>query len=149
MDILKRFEKKFTKTNGCWEWTASKSGNGYGGFGIAGKMQKAHRVAYQLYVGEIPKGLCVCHRCDNRGCVNPSHLFLGTYADNVHDCFNKGRQVNYFGEKNSAAKLTGEQVKTIRAKRKEGVSVIDLAKQFRVSVPNIYKILALSTWKLI
>lgn len=149
MNILERFEKKFTKTNGCWEWTACKSDNGYGQFFIAGRQESAHRISYRFYVGDIVDGLYVLHRCDNRCCVNPSHLFLGTCADNIHDCINKGRQVSSSGEKNGSAKLTEEQVKTIRVKRKEGVPIVDLAKQFRVSGPTIYKVVELRTWKLI
>ena len=89
--VLERFEEKLVKgrREDCWEWMACKNSGGYGYFGFEGKVQLAHRVAYQLYVGEIPDGLCVCHKCDNPGCVRPDHLFLGTRADNTHDCENK------------------------------------------------------------
>lgn len=129
--IQERFESKFTKSDGCWEWTAGKFWDGYGSFRVAERKQKAHRVAYQLYVGEIPEGLCVCHHCDNRKCVNPAHLFLGTSNENMRDRDNKGRVAS--GEKSGRAKLTEEQVIEARARYKDGVHIVDLAKEFGVA----------------
>ena len=109
-----RFEAKITVNpiTGCWEWTASQNPDGYGQFKLNGRREKAHRVAHVLYIGEIPKGMCVLHRCDNPSCVNPEHLFLGTHADNVKDKVAKGRAAK--GEKNGRAKLTKEAVLHIR-----------------------------------
>lgn len=148
--IQERFEDKFTKSKGCWEWGASKVRGGYGQFNIAGRTQGAHRVAYQLYVGEIPAGMCVCHHCDNPGCVNPAHLFLGTIADNMHDCENKGRGIGkgsgVSGEKHWKAKLTEAQIIKIRTMYSEGARGVDLAKEFGVSRATISNIVCGRRW---
>lgn len=84
-----RFMGKVQKLHSCWFWIASKRNTGYGAFKIYGKVIDAHRVSYMIHKGDIPYGLLVCHSCDNRLCVNPDHLWLGTYRDNVRDMYRK------------------------------------------------------------
>lgn len=77
--------------SGCWLWTRHLAEGGYGSFGEGGKHHRAHRIAYEVYVGPIPEGMFVCHKCDTRSCCNPDHLFLGTQSDNIKDMYRKGR----------------------------------------------------------
>lgn len=103
----------------CWEWTGNKS-NGYGYFALHNKRQRANRLAWIFCNGAIPKGedyhgtLCVLHSCDNRSCVNPSHLFLGTQADNNNDCIEKNRINPTKGTRNAQAVLCDQDVRDIR-----------------------------------
>lgn len=82
------------KTNDCWLWSGTLTDTGYGHMWYLGKRERCHRISYKLSFGEIPKGLLVCHHCDVRNCVNPSHLFLGTKKDNAHDMVVKGRHAS-------------------------------------------------------
>ena len=117
--ILERFSEKWIlhPYTGCWIWTGCSS-RSYGQISHQGRLKKAHRVSYELYVGPVPEGegyhgTCVCHVCDNTLCVNPAHLFLGTHSDNVRDMVEKDRQAK--GEKLGMSKLTESDVIAIRA----------------------------------
>lgn len=119
-----RFWAKVDKSGECWEWTGAKNRAGYGMLkaGAAnGSNTIAHRYSWTLVNGEIPDGLKILHKCDNPGCVRPSHLFLGTQKDNVHDMIAKGRDTaikEQKGEKHPRAKLTNSQVDEIRSSDK-------------------------------
>jgi hypothetical protein len=91
---MERFWNKVIKQeNGCWEWQAALR-EGYGAFKLNGKVIGAHVYSYSLTHGEITRGLVICHSCDNRKCVNPEHLWLGTYSDNMQDASVKGRLIS-------------------------------------------------------
>lgn len=112
-DPIKRFHTKYKKcSNGCWEWQDKIQYHGYGEICINKKTVRAHRFSYELFKDKIPKNMCVCHTCDNRKCVNPDHLWIGTNNDNIQDCIRKGR--NSKGEDRYNAKFTKKDVKEIR-----------------------------------
>lgn len=139
------FMSEVNPTTGCREWTRSKSSAGYGWIQILGKPRIAHRVAYELWVGHIPNGLFVCHTCDNRACIEPSHLFVGTNQDNIDDMDKKGRRASMAGEKNSRAKLSNEQVYQIRAIVDK--SYFEIADMFGIKKSQVGNIRLGKSWK--
>jgi hypothetical protein len=143
-----RFWSYVVKGDGCWLWAGGRQNGGYGTFrDRPGHSVKAHRYSYQLCHGPIPPGLCVCHTCDNRACVNPAHLFLGTHQDNMDDRSRKGRQAVLRGEANGRAKLTACQAEAIRRRRKSGETGRDLACTFGVSRATIDRITYGRSWQ--
>lgn len=161
-DILRQrimMKVNINDVTGCWIWQDALHRDGYGVFWDGQSSRQAHRIAYQVFVGDTPRHLFVCHKCDNRRCVNPSHLFLGTASDNSNDAKSKGRLAR--GEKhgmfgrsdrcadakgtnNNMAKLIDEQVIEI-IKSDEPMAV--LADRFGVKYQAIYKIKRGMRWK--
>lgn len=147
---IERFWSKVNIGNfdDCWEWTSYCFPRGYGRFALYYKTYGAHRIAWILTFGEIPKGLQVCHHCDNRKCCNPSHLFLGTHQDNVDDKVHKSRQARNKGELSGTHKLTTMQVEEIRECYRMGlIRQWQLAKKYGVTQQTISKIVNYQRWE--
>lgn len=132
--LAERYERFVVrKPDGCWGWTGKVGSTGYPDLTPG----RGHRTAYELFVGPIPDGLYVLHRCDNPPCTNPSHLMLGTHADNMADAARKGRL---------GTKLNVEQVRKIRALGAAGAGHLQLAVRFDVTKDTIRRILRRETW---
>lgn len=131
--------------SGCWEWALQLDKHGYGKTSYLGKTTYAHRLSYAAHVGRIDGPMCVLHKCDNRKCINPDHLFTGTPADNAQDMMSKGRQTR--GEKNPRAKITSSDADEIRKIRAEtGESHRRIASMFGISRVQVGRIIRGARW---
>lgn len=134
--------------SGCWIWTAARKENGYGVLGaVAGRRNAyAHRLSWEIHFGLIPKGLLVCHHCDNRPCVNPDHLFLGTQADNQADMVAKGRSLR--GTRHNMARLSEAAVREIRRLWEVGgLTQVEIGIRFGVNKGLVSAIVRGKTWR--
>lgn len=131
-----RFWSHVDKSGDCWLWTASLGPTGYGQFAIKPRMVRSHRYAWEITNGPISPGMLVCHSCDNRRCVNPTHLFLGTHTENMQDCVGKGRfrfLATRSGESHHASILTIDIVREMRRLAFcDGVRRSEIARRFGV-----------------
>ena len=133
--------------NGCWNWIGATT-KGYGHLGINGKFYLAHRLMWEQVNGKIPEGLWVLHKCDNRKCINPDHLFLGTNQDNVDDRENKKRGNHIArGEKNGRAKLKDKDVGAIRKLSKMNMPTKMIAAFYEISQRQVQYIVAKKSWR--
>ena len=141
-----RFFEKVERdaTTDCWNWTGTIDRGGYGKLKVDGKMERAHRFSFHTFNGAIPSGNVVLHKCDNPRCVNPSHLSVGTHADNVTDMFAKGRQPKRIGKNNGRAKLTDDDVRAIR---KSSLTQSDLAARYGIARSQISMIKNRVSWE--
>ncbi len=152
-NIINRFEAKIEMIPecGCWIWMGAERSCGYGQIKINNKRYCAHRVSFEIYKGTIPAGLLICHRCDTPSCVNPNHLFLGTYKDNIQDAIHKkrwhhpghGHGCNQKGECNFNVRLT---VKDIEKIRNDNRSFVVIANEYGISAVHASRIKRRLRW---
>lgn len=133
-----RFWSKVQKSDGCWEWQGQRNHKGYGELSINSRWIKAHRYSWALVHGEIPARMQVCHRCDNRCCVNPDHLFVGTNGDNQVDAVRKGR--------NPIAQLNEQLVREIRTLAPTKTKA-EIARTIGVSWSAVHRVITRECWK--
>lgn len=152
IDPAQSFWRRVEKSDGCWLWTGPVNWYGYGLLTFRDSESRktrgtpAHRFSYELHFGEIGNSeIMVCHRCDNRRCVRPEHLFLGRAADNAADMVRKGRSAR--GERDANARLTAGQVLIIRERFAAGESTYDLAEAFGVSQSAAHSAATGLTWR--
>lgn len=138
---IDRFMAKVKVSDECWEWNGSTLKDGYGRFALGNLETLAHRVSYRLFKGNIPDGLKVCHACDNRLCVRPEHLFLGTQKQNMEDALSKDRCI---GPKSS---LTSEDIRDIKALANEGLNYVQIGGMYHLSKQYIRCLVLDLNWK--
>lgn len=144
--FIAKMSKRKTKI-GCVLWKGAIAGKGYGYFLFENKTISAHRMSYRLFNGIIPENFFVLHTCDNRKCVNPDHLFLGTNNDNVKDMVNKKRNSCGKGKNHGKAKLDDKTVKRIKILLSQKIPQKELARKFKISTSTISSIALGITWK--
>ncbi len=137
--------------NGCWEWTGTKVGAGYGRVCFGGRHQLSHRLVYRLCVAPVTKTQEVCHNCpggDNPACCNPAHLWVGTHTDNMRDCEAKGRNSHpgRRGEQSGTAKLTEVDVREIRRRVAAGENGRVIAEEKGISRTTVSQIANRLRW---
>ena len=151
MTVEERFWSKVDKRNPdeCWNWKGSLFAGGYGQFSLNHSTPvPAHRFSYELCNQPIPEGLYVCHTCDNRACVNPAHLWVGTQSENIKDMFRKGRDNHPHGEEVNWSKLTEQQVRDIREQTASGIYQYVVAEKYGICQSNVSRIVNRNSWKL-
>ena len=144
MKLEDRFWSKVDKSGDCWIWTANRNAKGYGFFKIGSVNSLAHRVSYDLCVGEIPDGMLCLHRCDNPPCVNPKHLWIGSNQQNMDDMKRKGRQAK--GIKNRKALISPDIAKDIRVRYASGERQCDIASDLGVRPRLVHDVVVNRTW---
>jgi hypothetical protein len=145
-ELNRKFDERYVivSESGCWIWTGMTNGFGYGRIKIGNKLIRSHRYSYVRFNGEIPRGKIVCHACDVRFCVNPDHLWLGTYEDNNRDRETKGRGAQPKGVNHPRAKLTDDQVMAIL---RSDLSSRKAALAFGVSQKTVLNIRHRKNWQ--
>jgi len=137
--------KRHVSESGCWEFTGYRGDKGYGRICHKGHVPNAHRAAYEIYVGPIPDGMFVMHKCDNPPCFNPSHLMVGTAKFNSEDMVSKKR--NHLGSARPQSKLTEKSVLEMRLRHMNGEGVCHLAREYKIGYGNASEIISGRWWR--
>ncbi len=146
-EVRVAFWVRVEKTSNCWKWIGATQPDGYGSVTFHGQRWPAHKFAFFLTHGKVTKGLFILHKCDNKGCVNPDHLYEGTTKDNARDASQRGRLNPHRGESCSTSKLTTQNVIEIRKRyRWYKVPASLLAKEYGVCRQLINGIIARKKW---
>ena len=163
--LKRRLFRRVAVDGDCLIWMGARNEHGYGVIGFRGSSFGSHRAAWMVANGEIPNGLCVCHKCDVPACINPEHLFLGTHTDNMRDMVSKCRNGHnthpekflgdrgystlhpevYRGERNSNAKLTESDVRLIRQMAQTRTQP-EVARAFGITFQTVSKIVRRTRW---
>lgn len=138
-------ERTVVTDSGCWEYRGGFLHLGYGVLRKGGRNIRAHRLAYELEYGPIPRGAMILHSCDNRACVNPEHLRIGTHAENMVDRKVRGRTA--VGERCRSTRLTPALVREIRRRHEDGEGTSVLALEYGVTDRSILHVVTRSTWR--
>lgn len=147
ISLKQRIKRNIEKDdNGCWIWQKGLNSDGYGQISINAEKHRVHRMAYQEWVGEIPSGKEVCHKCDVRACCNPKHLFIATHKENVHDMIKKGRRASSSGERNGKSTLLEKEVFEVFDRVLWGETDEFISDVFGVEAHVIQKIRSGVTW---
>jgi hypothetical protein len=144
LERFTKFIQKAEKEEECWLWSGAKDWDGYGIFQLNRRGRRAHRLSYELYVGDIPEGLMIRHTCDNPSCVNPKHLIPGTNQQNCDDAVTRGRSNK--GTRNGRALINENYVRTIRSLRLLGASAKESAAILGITQGVVESIVAGRNW---
>ena len=129
---------------GCWNWKKYRNKCGYGMMGFNGFVVGVHRISYLLFVGDLIDGMEICHTCDNPACANPDHLFQATHAENIKDCFRKGRlnfcKMERNGENNSASTISDAMILEARSMLNRGMRGVDVARALKIGQSSVSRI---------
>lgn len=146
--LKERLMERTVKTESCWIWTGSKFPRGYGCISFCNKNRSVHKLSYQIFIGPVSNGLEVCHKCNNKACLNPEHLYLASHKENLNHASRDG--LIPFGENGSNSKLKQidvDEIRKIYKKYKKGCGCHFLARKFFVSPSTINRITSGRTWK--